>query len=379
MPKAVVLALLAPLAAAAAGQKPSQVEIVTVEQLSALVTADQGKSDAETAAELAKVRLTERLPAARLARLNGALPGEKSRQAMVILADSSAFLRPPESEIVPSPTPDATALRKMMVAIVGYVNANVHQLPNFVARRETAAFEDRPAEDIVGAGGAGTVSLSDLPMHFMSSSTDSVTFREGHEVVDGKTASKAGAQRKGLVTAGEFGPFLSTVLADAVKGKITWARWVQGIDGPNAVYHFQVAKKQSNYFVRFCCVAESAAEALRASVYSEQAAYHGEIQFDPATGAILRISVEAELEPGDLVSKAGMVVEYAPQQIGLKTVILPVRSVSLLEAHTTRPRDGMTSPTYTGKPKTFLNDTVFKDYREFRGEARILTGENAEP
>jgi hypothetical protein len=267
----------------------------------------------------------------------------------------------------------------MMVAIVGYVNNNLHQLPNFVATRSTNAFEDRPAEDMVGPGGAGTVSLSYQPIHFVAKSSSSVTYRESHEVVDGKTAAKPGSQPKGLVTFGEFGPFLSTVVADAVKGKITWARWVQGTDGPEAVFHFQVPKKQSNYIVRFCCTTEDASASFTTHVFSEQAAYHGEVQFNPATGAILRITVEAELDPGELVSKAGMVVEYSPTPIGASQVVLPARSVSLLQAHTARPRSGMQSPTYTGTPKTFLNDTAFTDYHQFRGEARILTGENTGP
>jgi len=373
------VALFLPLTLDASTTKTPKLESITVVQLTALVAADQGKPDTEIAADLAKVQLTEHLPAARLARLNAALPGEKSRQSLFILADSSEFLGPPQSEIVADPIPDAATLRKMMVAVVNYVNTNLHQLPNFVARRETTAFEDRPAEDSVGPGGAGTVSLSYAPIHFVAKSSGSVTYRDSHEVIDGKAAARPGSQSKGLVTAGEFGPFLSTVLSDAVKGKITWARWVEGIDGKNAVFHYQVPTKQSNYIVRFCCVTENASEAFTTHVFTEQAGYHGEIQFDPATGAILRITAEAEVMPDELVSKAGMMVEYAPETIGQKTVVLPVRSVSLLEAHTTRPRNGMTSPTYTGMPKTFLNDTVFTDYHEFRGEARILTGENAAP
>jgi hypothetical protein len=360
-------------------QTAPTVETITVDQLTASVTADEGKSDADIAKDLSTLQLAERLPAARFARLSAGLPGDKSRQALRILADSATFLDPPAGDIVANPTPDAAELRRMIVAIVDYVNTKVHQLPNFIATRETIAYEDRPAEDMVGEGGVGTINLSYQPIHFVGKSSGSVTYRDSHEVVDGKTVSKPGSQTKGLVTAGEFGPFLSTVLADAVKGKITWSRWEQGTVGPEAVFHYQVAKKHSNYIVRFCCVTADASESFTTHVYSEQAAYHGEIQFDPATGAILRITAEAELDPGELVSMAGMVVEYAPVIIGTKTVILPVKSVSLLQAHTVHPRNGMRSATYSSTPKTFLNDTVFADYHQFRGEARILTGENAGP
>jgi hypothetical protein len=379
MLNAALLLALSPLALAASASKPSPVESVTVEQLTVLLSADQGKTDADIAKDISALQLNERLPSARFTRLSTALPGEKSRQALVILADSSALLEPPQSAIVANPTPDAATLRRMMVAIVNYANTNLRQLPNFIATRETAAYEDRPAEDMPGEGGAGTVSLSYLPIRFVAKSTGTVTYRDNHEVVDGKTGFKLASHPKGLVTAGEFGPFLSTVLADAIKGKITWAHWIQGAAGPEAVFHYEVPRKQSNYVVRFCCVTEDASESFTTHVYSEQAAYHGEIEFDPATGAILRITAEAKLTPGELVSKAGMVVEYSPVEIGVKEVILTVKSVSLLQAHTARPRSGMQSPTYTGTPKTFLNDTSFASYHEFRGEARILTGENAGP
>lgn len=369
--RSVFLLLLAP-AIAWAAPKSDAVESVTVEQLTTLLAADQAKPDADVAKDLSGLKLAERLSPGRFARLNAALPGEKSKQAFAILADSAALLDLPDADIVDNPTPDAATLRKMMVAIVDYVNTKVHQLPNFVATRETTAFEDRPAEDMPGPGGAGTVSLSYMPIHLVGRSSVTVTYRDNREVMDGKVAAKPGSQPKGLVTAGEFGPFLSTVLADAIKGKITWGHWVQGVDGPNAVFHYQVPRKQSNYIVRFCCIAEDASESFTTHLFSEQAGYHGEIQFDPATGAILRLTVEAELEPGELVSNAGMVVEYLPIQVGNRTVTLPARSVSLLQAHTARRFDGMTAPTYTGTPKTFLNDTVFSAYHEFRGETRIL-------
>jgi hypothetical protein len=373
MLKAAIVLLISPLALAWAAPKPAPVEPVTVEQLTAQLSADQGKSDEEIAKDISALKLGERLSSARLARLSAGLPGDKSRQALLILADSSAFLAPPDADILSNPTPDAATLRKMMVAIVDYVNTKERQLPNFIAMRETSAYEDRPAEDMLADGGAGTVSLSYLPIHFAGKSSASVTYRDNHEVMESKVAAKPGSQPKGLVTAGEFGPFLSTVLADAVKGKITWSHWMQGVEGPNAVFHYQVPRKLSNYLVRFCCVREDASESFTTHIFSEQAGYHGEIQFDPATGAILRLTVEAELDPSELVASAGMAVEYAPVRISSRDVILPARGISLLQAHTARPHDGMHMAVYSGMPKTFLNDTVFGQYREFRGEARILT------
>jgi hypothetical protein len=380
--KPMFVLLLAPLALAAPATKDtSALEKVTVEQLTTLLGAEQGKSDADVARDLSGLQLSERLSAGRFARLNAAAPGEKSRQALMILADSSVLLAPPDAELFAKPTPDAAALRQMLVQVVNYVNTATHQLPNFLASRDTSAFEDRPAEDEVGEGGAGTVSLSYLPLHIVGNSSAGVTYRDGHEVTDAQK-QKAGKHEdtvRGLVTAGEFGPFLSTVLADAVKGKITWGRWEQGSDGTDAVFHYQVPKEKSHYVVQFCCTREDASESFARNIYSQQSAYRGEIAFNPETGAILRITAEAELTPGELVAKAAMVVEYGQVEIAGRSIILPQKSVSLLQAHTAPPRSAMHMAIYSDMPKTFLNDTVFTDYHQFRAETRILTGDAAQP
>ena len=373
---AVLLALvqLAPTPQAGVGQsKPSQAEKVDVAQLTAMLAASTGKDDSHTAAALSGLELTERLDPQRFAQLTAEAPGEKSHQALVILADSAALLEPAEADVVAKPQPDAAALRQMLVNVVNYANNALHGLPNFIATRATTAFEDRPNEDVLES--TGIVSYSRLPLHFVSRASAQVTYRGGHEVLEsnGKDSQKSSPVH-GLRTAGEFGPFLSTVLADAVKGKITWARWEQGSAGTNAVFHYEVNRAVSHYSVQFCCTREDAGESIATHIYSEKTGYGGEIVFNPATGAVMRISVHAELTPGELVASAGMLVEYAPMQVGEKTVVLPVKSVSILKAHTNSPPEGMHMAIFNGPAKTFLNDVAFENYHQFRGEMRMVDG-----
>src|ERR1035438_4822352 len=79
--------------------------------------------------------------------------------------------------------------------------------------------------------------------------------------------------------------------------------------------------EKSHYEVQFCCVANgfNSDGTPNLQVFSERASYHGEIAFDPATGTILRITMEAEMQPGELVSKAAMLIEYGPVEIGGKS------------------------------------------------------------
>jgi hypothetical protein len=330
--------------------------------------------DADVAKTLAGMQLTERLSASRLATLEAALPGDKSQQQLLILADQSAFLSPPDDEIAQDPNPNAAATRQMLVQLVNYVNTTLRQLPNLMATRDTTAFEDRPEQDIQEA--TAFVSLSYLPVHYVGESSVVVTFRDRKEVID-EAATKAikhGSKTGGLATTGEFGPILSTVLGDAIKGKITWARWEHGTGGTLAVFHYSVPDDKSNYRVQFCCIVngyDSSGQSEQ-TVFDERAAYHGEIVFNPTDGSILRITVEAEMAPKGLVANAGIAIDYAPTEIAGRSYICPSKSVSLLLAHTAQQKGMQARSHYQGQAKTYLNDLVFTHYHRFGSEVHLL-------
>jgi len=347
---------------------------ISASELIQLVTAAQTSSDADLSQKLSAVVLTDRLSTARLAELERRMPGEKSREALTVLADQSLFLPPPPDVIPADPAPNAAATRQMLVKIVNYVNTTVRQLPNLIAIRSTNGFEDRPGEDRLTS--TGTESLSSLPIHWVGGLKTEVTYRDRLEVEDkGFKAEKRGDGIGGLITRGEFGPVLSTVLADALKGKITWSRWEKRGDRTLAAFHYEVPEDKSNYHVQFCCVVEGydANNMAEKRVFNERSAYHGDIVFDPADGSIQLLTLEAEMPSGGLVSSAGIAVEYAPQEIGGQSYICPARSVSTLQAHTAQQTGAVSRSNYKGAPKTFLNDVTFSNYRRFGTEMKILT------
>jgi hypothetical protein len=378
MAKATFFLFLMAFALVASAAQDPVIQRLNVDQLTSLIASSNGKTDSELAQELAPLQLTERLSADKLTGMEPSLPGQKSKDQLLILADSAAFLDLPSAQMPQKATPDAAALRQMLVKMVNYLNSTLHQLPNFVAKRQTLAFEDRPEENVQEP--TAVVYLSYLPLHFVGQSSVDVAYRDGHDTVLTKQkAAQHEAQVHGLLTAGDFGPFPRTVLSDAIRGKIIWGHWEQRSGGTEAVFRYSVPKSDSHYVVQFCCVTGDEDVSVATNIYSARAGYHGEIAFDPATGSVLRITLQADLDAGELVASAGVAVEYGPEQIGAQTVVLPTKSITLMQAHTTHSRDGMTHPTFTGKTKTFLNDTSFTDYREYRGEIRILTGENAAP
>jgi predicted house-cleaning NTP pyrophosphatase (Maf/HAM1 superfamily) len=114
----VLLLAVFALPSIAVAPKDAGPQKMTVAQLEQALAAAQDMPDAEAAQHLAGMELTERLSAAKLARWQAALPGEKARQALLLLADQSAFLDPPAEEIPDNPAPAAAALRQMMTLLV---------------------------------------------------------------------------------------------------------------------------------------------------------------------------------------------------------------------------------------------------------------------
>jgi VWFA-related protein len=363
---------------------------VTVDQLEQIINASQGKPDAEVAGHLSELELTERLNSTLLARWKASLPGEKVQAALVALADASEFLDPPDEEIPGNDPPDLATQRKMMALTVNYVSKTIPLLPNILATRVTSRFEDTPLQQHLNSP-----TTLYQPLHSVGNSSVTVTYRHGQEAVDAGAAKDKKAN--GLTTWGVFGPILGTVLEDAARSKLVWSHWEEGESDLVAVFSYSVPKEKSHYRVDYCCVPiQSPGGVANLSPFSQIVAYHGEMTVDPASGTILRLMVEAELNTNDPVARASIVVEYGPVEIGGKTYICPLKSVALSLAQSskivedtplhTSPVMGLTESyepsqilsVAQGPPQIKLNDVAFEQYHLFRTEARVVTGDAAE-
>ena len=209
---------------------------MSVEQLERILSANRGKSDEKIAQQLSGLEVTERLNTARFSRWQAILPGPESRRALLILADMSAFLEPPASEIPATATPDLASQQHIMALAVTYTAKTISKLPDFFATRDTIFFEDTPQ-----TSKADTSTIPYQPLHPVSRSSETVLYRNAREVVDAKASkSKKNDAAHGLTTRGVFGPILGTVLVDVGEGKLVWSHWEQGASGPLAVFHFVV-------------------------------------------------------------------------------------------------------------------------------------------
>lgn len=358
---------------------------VTVAQLQQLLA--QKQRDSALATQLESLVLTQRLSLATLATLRAALPGNKSRNALTVLADRSIFLAAPPFPVAPPP-PDLAEQRRIMAHAVDYVAAAVHKLPNFFATRTTTQFVDWPKNLQIGDQVPGR----NIPLEAQIALSNIVTYRNGNEVVD---APKTTGRRRryvsaapGLTTRGIFGPILSIVLVDAAHGTAAWDRWEPpesasgSTTAPIAVFRYTVPMEKSTYFVNYCC--RHVTDKYFVPI-DRRSAYHGEIAIDPSTGVILRITVVADLDRGDTATlldeaasgesllQADLAVEYGPVSIGSIPYTCPVRSVAVSRVRTQTAMTSDTATLYgTGPIRTYLNDVTFTDYHLFRSESRIL-------
>jgi VWFA-related protein len=348
-------------------QPNPEVQRVTVSQLEQLLEKAQGRPDAEGARQISTLELTERLSDTKFSSLKTRIPGTKARAALVALADASAFLAPPAEEIPATPPPELAEQQLMLSRTIHYLANTIPKLPNFFATRTTARYEEPPLTDEQ----TWKLAMGDRLLHFVASSSATLLYRDGAEVVDAPTArgKKQKKEENVLTTRGTFGPILGVVIQDAAHGQLEWSRWEQGAGGPRAVFRYVVPWEQSDYEVTFCCIADGDGT----DVFRRLTGYHGEIAIDPDSGAILRLVVQADFEPNQPLLRSNILVEYAPVPIGGSPYICPTRSVSLSRGRSLVQIHewGQAFRVY-GPFQTMLNDVTFGDYHMFRSEARIL-------
>jgi len=385
----VFLVLLATLSLSAHATKP-----LTVAQLEQKLSDAMAahRTDSELAKKIGSFELTERWTPTAQARLNAKLSAEPlARLAMQLLADQSAFLDPPASELRTEATPEAAAQLRLLTLARGYVVETLSRLPNLFATRTTDRFDDSPQ----------VLKENEWPtragLHLVGRSSHEITFRDGQEILSNANTEGPGTQQTGpelgMQGFGEFGPDLVIVMTDTASGQIVWSHWEQGAAGPLAVFRYSVPKRASHYSVHYCCIQDASSQSGSSRggrrggrpngttnefshAFHETPGYHGSISLDPVTGSILRISIEAELAIGDPLTKASSVVQYGPVVLGNRRSICPLSSLTLTQEHV----DSM-NPTTNTNPTRVLNETTFTHYQRLGSTMRVIpnAAENQAP
>ena len=272
--------------------------------------------------------------------------------------------------------PDVAAQREMMSRTLTYLGEIIPHLPDFFATRTTTRYRPLPKKQSWKSADPNST------IRFSSSSVEVIRYHDGAEIAD-PISTKRNAKHMGqrdpeesLDTAGTFGPILYTVIKDAAASSLSWSHWEKRPVGRNAIFRFVVPKDKSHYSVSFCCLTDM----NNSGVLNWVTGYHGEFAIDPESGAILRLTVQADLEPRLPILRADITVTYNEVDIGEKLYICPTHSVALSRKRTVTEIHEWLDTSKTMSPFiTVLNDTTFTNYHKFGSESRMLPGYTAAP
>ena len=367
------------LALAAAALPAPAAERVTVAELRQYLTEQFAahKSDGSIADHLGKMELSEQLTEPTLDRINADLkPGKKTSEALQLLADESGFLEPPASEIPGKAKPEEAEQLRLFQGAVNFTSSTFARMPDFLATRTTHTFDNSSLSMTTDASRIGFSAHGAL--HANGEYSRQITYRDGAEVFVDPAAQGKGdkhiAAPQGLTTSGEFGPLLLLVLKDSVKGQIAWSHWEQTRAGLAAVFRYQVPQEASHYSVDYCCVLfvpmlaaggerQNTVGANNPRNFHSVPGYHGYLYLDSETGTVMRLTLEAEMNANDPMTRMGAWVEYGPVEIGERNYVCPVRSTALTVLHAWR----------NGEPGLMrLNEVTFTKFHRFGSSAHIL-------
>lgn len=347
-------------------QPNPSVRRVTVEQLEQLLSQAHGRGNEGLAKQLSKLELTKRLSSAKLDGWTVKLRNKNVRDALIAVADASAFLEPPPGEIPNQASPREAAQQRMLVLVKDYLEKSIPKLPDFYATRTTLRYEDTSKFN------DDKTSVDYQPLHVAGLSKERVLYRAGNEVVESQAFESVDSKERYMTTHGTFGPLLAEVrraLESPEQAK--WVRWESGPEGIRAVFGFVIPAAESRYFEGGCCMPDDEGQ----DRYRIQAGYHGQIAINPENGTILRLQMQFDLDDFVPMDRDEIVIDYGPVEIGGKSYVCPIRSVSVGRARslislTEWDQDFMSFGPYS----THMNDIRFANYHMFRSQSRILTG-----
>ena len=362
--------LLIPILLLAIAHPHVAAQQVSVQELEQRLT--HASPDKRAAQQLSELQLTERLSTERLRLLTERLPGDQSKLAMLSIADASAFLDLPASDLGQAAAPDAAAQQALLAKAADYLRKTMPSLPDFFATQKTLEFADGPLK----ASKAGKP--WETRLHLAADSSATVRFLAGKEEVEsvGADSKTAVAKGKQLEVIGIFGPILTVALDDVLASKPIWSHWEKGSGGSIAVFRYNVSARESHFSVPLSSDLD---------ISPPLRAYRGEIGVDPGSGAILRLTLRAITEPGGPVNRADILVEYGPVAIAGQTWICPLRSVALASVRNLDLMHDLYKFSQTSSPQfqVKINDVSYAQYHLFRTRMRLVPsdspGSGAEP
>ena len=364
---------------------------VSVAELDALLQTFHGVSDGDAAKRLESLELTERMSAKQLDDWKERLHGSKTKAALVSVADASSFLDPPEVQ-APMAAPSIEEQRRMLAKTVEYVSKAMVRLPNFYAvrtihqyrqpqQKESESWKVPPGDQLLQPKGTLSATMfyrNGAEVGGRQRNGPQERLGAGRDECHGRALVRVGHQ--GVIAIAGHG-HARDVRSNSQHGDRGCGAKPAGMARLGAACKrnarcFQIRRAASPIALRSVVLLPGRGQ--RATVFRKLSAYHGEIQIDPKTGAIVRLTVQADNGPRQPIDRSDILVDYAPQTLGNVEYMCPSRSVTIWRGRRSEMvHEWNESFRAYGPFVTMMDDVSFDRYHLFRGEARILTGDEA--
>ncbi|MCL4853454.1 MAG: hypothetical protein KJZ78_19035 [Bryobacteraceae bacterium] len=321
---------------------------MTVAQLHSFVksSVELRHEDRRVAEYLRKTSLTERLDTRAMDDLRALGPGPRTLVALEELQERSKALPAPQpvrsKEVIAVIEPPSPAAQEKLINDTrNYAMEYVKRLPDFICTQVTRRYVDPTGLEFWQRADVVTARLTYFEQ------------KEDYKVVlVNNTATDTGFEKLGGATStGEFGSMLREVFDPKTDTAFRWERWATLRGRRMHVLAYQVAKRHSEWNIRFEKVEEITP------------GYRGLVYVDRDTGSVMRITLEAvDIPPSFPIQQASQTLDYDLIDISGANFVLPLKSVM-------RMRHGR-----------FLvkNETEFRMYRKFGAEA-VITFDTPEP
>lgn len=231
--------------------------------------------------------------------------------------------------------------QRILGAMRNYAEDYTDKLPNFICEQVTSQFE---------AGRKPT------HWHKGDTLTSKLVFNAGKEkrtleLVNNKAPQLNGRRwRRPLTTEGEFGILLYKIFDPATETKFSWEGWDTIRGHRLAKFSYAVDREHSTM---------SLSDLATAVV-----PYHGEIDGDPQTGALWRVTSETTAIPDQVRIKSIVTsIDYDNVSIGSQAYLLPVQATVSMVTDSNNIR----------------NELQFQGYRKFGAESTITFGGDDTP
>jgi hypothetical protein len=305
----------------------SQTRGLTVEKLVAFIESSQkliaeGKmSDRDVARFLAKTTLSERLEAGTIEDIQGLGAGPQTMEALNRLREQTRGLpvaAPLAPKVAPRPIPppssqeQARAVAGMREWALNYTRS----LPDFICTQVTRRYQaGKPGTQYGGRAGSAPSwqKLDELTIRL--SYFDQ---RENYKLIliNNTPSTQDYEKLGGSTSAGDFGSILKDVFEPATQTRFEWDHWGTLRGQRVMAFAYKVAQDRSQYHI-----------AIKDTGQNIVVGYHGLVEVDKDTHAILRLTLIADGIPADFPMHAAQeILDYDYTDISGRTFLLPLKA-----------------------------------------------------